>query len=200
MKIKICGLTSPVEATYLNNKPVDYAGMVLFFEKSKRNISLDRAKEIMAVLDSRIKRVAVVVSPDVDQMRLICNSGFDIVQVHGGLSAEVIDACTINIWKAFNVSDMDTQSIFADQEKITGFVFDGARPGSGQSFCYDLLESIDRDSKRLFILAGGLNPDNVAQAIEQVKPDVVDVSSGVEYKDRPGKNPSLVDEFVSVCN
>ena len=58
-KIKICGLTSPAEARYLNENHVDFAGMVLFFPKSKRNISIEQAKEIMAALDASIKRVAV---------------------------------------------------------------------------------------------------------------------------------------------
>ena len=69
-KIKICGLTSPAEARYLNENHVDFAGMVLFFPKSKRNISIEQAKEIMAALDASIKRVAVVVSPSIEQVRL----------------------------------------------------------------------------------------------------------------------------------
>ena len=70
-KIKICGLTSPAEAWYLNENHVDFAGMVLFFPKSKRNISIERAKEIMSALDASIKRVAVVVSPTIEQVRQI---------------------------------------------------------------------------------------------------------------------------------
>ena len=61
-KVKICGLISPAEARYLNENHVDFAGMVLFFPKSKRNISIEQAMEIMAALDASIKRVAVVVS------------------------------------------------------------------------------------------------------------------------------------------
>ena len=70
-KIKICGLTSPAEARYLNENHVDFAGMVLFFPKSKRNISIEQAKDIMAALDASIKRVAVVVSPSIEQIRQI---------------------------------------------------------------------------------------------------------------------------------
>ena len=82
-KIKICGLTSPAEARYLNENHVDFAGMVLFFPKSKRNISIEQAKEIMAALDASIKRVAVVVSPTIEQVRQIEAAGFDYVQIHG---------------------------------------------------------------------------------------------------------------------
>ena len=69
-KIKICGLTSPAEARYLNENHVDFAGMVLFFPKSKRNISIEQAKDIMAALDASIKRVAVVVSPSMARFLL----------------------------------------------------------------------------------------------------------------------------------
>ena len=79
-KIKICGLTSPAEARYLNENHVDFAGMVLFFPKSKRNISIEQAKDIMAALDASIKRVAVVVSPSIEQIRQIEAAGFDYVQ------------------------------------------------------------------------------------------------------------------------
>lgn len=82
-KIKICGLTSSAEARYLNENHVDFAGMVLFFPKSKRNISIEQAKEIMAALDASIKRVAVVVSPSIEQVRQIEAAGFDYVQIHG---------------------------------------------------------------------------------------------------------------------
>jgi len=82
-KIKICGLTSPAEARYLNENHVDFAGMVLFFPKSKRNISIEQAKDIMAALDASIKRVAVVVSPSIEQIRQIEAAGFDYVQIHG---------------------------------------------------------------------------------------------------------------------
>ena len=69
-KVKICGLTSPAEARFLNENHVDFAGMVLFFPKSKRNISIEQAREIMVALDASIKRIAVVVSPSIEQIRL----------------------------------------------------------------------------------------------------------------------------------
>ena len=106
-KIKICGLTSPAEARYLNENHVDFAGMVLFFPKSKRNISIEQAKEIMAALDASIKRVAVVVSPSIEQVRLIEAAGFDYIQIHGEIpETEAEAAIAIPILKAFNVSDM----------------------------------------------------------------------------------------------
>jgi len=198
-KIKICGLTSPAEARYLNENHVDFAGMVLFFPKSKRNISIEQAMEIMAALDASIKRVAVVVSPSIEQVRQIEAAGFDYVQIHGEIpetETEAEAAIAIPILKAFNVSDMDSYEKYHNDSRIAGYVFDAIEPGSGKNFDWKLVDNIPRDEK-LLLLAGGLNPDNVRMAIEAVHPDGVDVSSGVENDDKAGKNPEKIHDFVA---
>lgn len=198
-KIKICGLTSPAEARYLNENHVDFAGMVLFFPKSKRNISIEQAKDIMAALDASIKRVAVVVSPSIEQVRQIEAAGFDYVQIHGEIpetETEAEAAIAIPILKAFNVSDMDSYEKYHNDSRIAGYVFDAIEPGSGKTFDWKLVDNIPRDEK-LLLLAGGLNPDNVRMAIEAVHPDGVDVSSGVENDDKTGKNPDKIHDFVA---
>lgn len=198
-KIKICGLTSPAEARYLNENHVDFAGMVLFFPKSKRNISIEQAMEIMAALDASIKRVAVVVSPSIEQIRQIEAAGFDYVQIHGEIpetETEAEAAIAIPILKAFNVSDMDSYEKYHNDSRIAGYVFDAIEPGSGKTFDWKLVDNIPRDEK-LLLLAGGLNPDNVRMAIEAVHPDGVDVSSGVENDDKAGKNPEKIHDFVA---
>lgn len=198
-KIKICGLTSPAEARYLNENHVDFAGMVLFFPKSKRNISIEQAMEIMAALDASIKRVAVVVSPSIEQVRQIEAAGFDYVQIHGEIpetETEAEAAIAIPILKAFNVSDMDSYEKYHNDSRIAGYVFDAIEPGSGKNFDWKLVDNIPRDEK-LLLLAGGLNPDNVRMAIEAVHPDGVDVSSGVENDDKAGKNPDKIHDFVA---
>ena len=198
-KVKICGLTSPAEARYLNENHVDFAGMVLFFPKSKRNISIEQAKEIMAALDASIKRVAVVVSPSIEQVRQIEAAGFDYVQIHGEIpetETEAEAAIAIPILKAFNVSDMDSYEKYHNDSRIAGYVFDAIEPGSGKTFDWKLVDNIPRDEK-LLLLAGGLNPDNVRMAIEAVHPDGVDVSSGVENDDKVGKNPEKIHDFVA---
>ena len=197
-KIKICGLTSPAEAQYLNENHVDFAGMVLFFPKSKRNISIEQAKEIMAALDASIKRVAVVVSPSIEQVRQIEAAGFDYVQIHGEIpetETEAEAAIAIPILKAFNVSDMGSYEKYHNDSRIAGYVFDAIEPGSGKTFDWKLVDNIPRDEK-LLLLAGGLNPDNVRMAIEAVHPDGVDVSSGVENDNGAGKNPERIRAFA----
>lgn len=198
-KVKICGLTSPAEARYLNENHVDFAGMVLFFPKSKRNISIEQAMEIMAALDASIKRVAVVVSPSIEQVRQIEAAGFDYVQIHGEIpetETEAEAAIAIPILKAFNVSDMGSYEKYHNDSRIAGYVFDAIEPGSGKTFDWKLVDNIPLDEK-LLLLAGGLNPDNVRMAIEAVHPDGVDVSSGVENDDKAGKNPEKIRDFVA---
>ena len=195
MKIKVCGLTSPKEAEYLNRNHVDFAGIVLFFPKSKRNINLEQAKCIMEALDYNIKTVAVVVAPTVEQILEIQQAGFDFVQIHSNIPEGLFEKICIPVLKAFNVNDLDKFEEYHKKDGIAGYVFDAAGYGSGKTFDWNLLKDIPRDDK-LFLLAGGLNPENVAEAVQYVKPDGVDVSSGVECDNGIGKDGEKVDRFV----
>lgn len=198
MKIKVCGLTNPDEAEYLNRNHVDFAGMVLFFQKSKRNITIQRAKEIMEALDYSIKTVAVVVSPSIEQAVEIQDAGFDYIQIHGEIPQGLFEKTCIPVFKAFNVSDMDKYEEYHNCSGICGYVFDAIEPGSGKTFDWSLVKNIPRDEKML-LLAGGLNADNVSSAIKYVRPDGVDVSSGVELDSGNGKDGTKIDKFVQNC-
>ena len=202
MYVKICGLTTKDEVDYLKENKVDFCGMVLFFEKSKRNISVEKAKEIIDRLrleesSSTIKAVAVTVSPNAEQVKEIEKAGFDYIQIHGVIDDDLIRNCSIPVLKAFNVDDLEKYEHYLSIDNIKGFVFDAGEPGSGKTFDWNMLSSLSRDSNRLYILAGGLTADNVKRAIDTVNPDGVDVSSGVEYSDKPGKDPAKITEF---CN
>lgn len=192
-KIKVCGLTNPKEADYLNEYGVDFAGFVMDYPKSKRNISIEQAEEIMAQLKPEIKKVAVLVSPTVKQICTVQEKEFDYIQIHGPLTKESFDAITLPILRAFNVNDMDKYKIYKKCSKVHGYVFDGLIPGGGKLFDWNMLKTYPKDEK-LLILAGGLNCDNVVKAIAYVKPDVVDVSSGVEGE--AGKDKEMIKEFV----
>lgn len=193
--IKICGLTKPFEAEHLILNKVDYAGMVLFFPKSKRNISIDCATKIIKELGDNINKVAVTVSPTLDEVQQIEKAGFDYIQIHGELSEEILVETSIPIWKAFNVSDMSEFQQYRENDRIVAYVFDAAKPGSGQTFDWKLMDCIPRDHKPIF-LAGGLTPENVGEAISYLKPEGVDVSSSVEYTDRQEKDGEKIDAFV----
>ncbi len=198
MKIKICGLTDPKEAEYLNQNNVDFAGMVLFYPKSKRNITIDRARSIISALSTTISPVAVVVSPSPLQIRQIAGAGFDYIQIHGDLPSDWPREVNLPILKAFNVKDLPDFDRYMDMDEIAGFVMDADSPGSGKTFDWNLIKGLDTKNK-LLILAGGLDSHNIKEAILCVKPDGVDVSSGVEYDDRPGKDPAKIREFTALC-
>ena len=193
--VKICGLTCCEEAEYLNEYGSDFAGMVLFFPKSKRNITLEKAMEIMSVLDKGIKKVAVTVSPTLEQIRQITQAGFDYIQIHGSVDADILENIDIPVLKAFNVSDMGDYEFYRSCPKVAGYIFDAAEYGSGKTFNWGLMKNIPKDEKMLF-LAGGLNEENVADAVRIVRPDGVDVSSGVEFSGAMGKDPEKIRKFI----
>lgn len=192
-KIKICGLTKQIEASYVNENLVDFAGMVLFYEKSKRNIDLNRASQIIGELDPAVRAVAVTVAPSLDEIKRICQTGFSMIQIHGRIPPG-IETVDVDILKAFNVSDIQDFAWVSCLPQVKGYVFDAARPGSGQTFDWGLLDQIPRDDK-LLLLAGGLTSENVAEAIAYLHPDGVDVSSSVEDTIPFGKNKEKIDAF-----
>ncbi|MCR5210532.1 MAG: phosphoribosylanthranilate isomerase [Lachnospiraceae bacterium] len=194
MMIKICGITTPAEAELLNRLGPDIAGMVLFFPKSKRNVSIENAKVIMGSFSKEIKKAAVMVSPTFEQASEAIEAGFDILQIHGEVDEKILKETDIPIFKAFNIRDLDQWERYHREERISGYVMDAAEPGSGKPYDRSILEKIPRDD-RIFMLAGGLDPENVAEAVREVSPDGVDVSSGVEYDDRKGKDPEKLKRF-----
>lgn len=196
-KIKICGFTDPKETAYIHYPDVAMMGMVLFFPKSKRNISIQQAREIMKAADARIEKVAVVVSPTVEQVKEIEKAGFDCLQVHGRLSEEVLRKTTIPIIKAFNLGEEENAS-YAEDPRIACYLFDAAEPGSGKAFDWAVLSHMKRTKK--WILAGGLRAENVARAVSTVRPDGVDVSSGVERDNGRGKDPQKIEAFIQAVH
>lgn len=195
VKVKICGLVSAEDARNVAESGAELAGMVVFFPKSKRNVTLERAAEIISALPDGVKKCAVTVSPDEEQIRMLNGIGFDYIQIHGALSDETYKAAELPIIKAFNVTDIGDLDRYRKCDKICGYVFDAAEYGSGKSFDWRLLDGIPRDG-RLFILAGGLDPENVEEAVRRVRPDCVDVSSGVEKNSGIGKDRDKIFAFV----
>ncbi len=183
VEVKICGLTIPADVEAVNTAGADYAGFV-FYEKSKRRICEEEAEHLLALLDPDITSVAVCVSPDAAQSARIEALGFDVIQIHGGITSELLETIRIPVWQALNLSDRaQLQQILLDP-RIDGYLIDGAEYGAGKTFGWEagLREEVRQriDGKR-FILAGGLNPENVRKGIRLFAPDVVDVSSGVEW-------------------
>lgn len=194
-KVKICGLKNLTDIKCINTLSPDFAGFVMFFEKSHRNISPEKAQKLLSALDPNIKSVAVTVSPTEEQLEQIYNLGFDYVQIHGNITDEILKHSKTPIIRAINVSGTDSLTDLDNYKNVKGILFDSAVPGSGQGFDWTLLKKLPKTDKMLF-LAGGLTADNVAAAICQVHPYAVDVSSGVELSDKSGKDFELVRTFI----
>lgn len=200
-QIKICGITRTSEIDYLNEQQVDYAGFV-FFSKSKRNISVEKAAALKQKLLPTIKTAAVTVSPDGELLRQIEAAGFDLLQVHGEINAGILTKASIPIWRAVNVRNAKEaeEKIKADRQtagsmNITGYVIDSSEYGSGKTFHWESVPRAEAAAEsKTFILAGGLNPQNVTAAIQIFSPDVIDVSTGVEGES--GKDRERIKEFV----
>lgn len=210
MQIKICGLTRPGEAQYLNAAGADYAGFV-FHPPSRRNVTIEKANVIMEALNPGIKKVAVMVSPEVATVEMVQKAGFDILQIHGTLTTEVLEQAELPIWFAVNLSKADelTERLSVIRKlpetlgaKIEGFVMDGAQYGSGKTFAWDVnakqtmrrWRSQKEFTEKKLILAGGLRAENVKEGIRLFAPDVVDVSSGVE--DEGAKSMDKIMTFI----
>lgn len=194
-KVKICGLKNQTDIKCINTLSPDFAGFVMFFEKSHRNISVQTAQELLALLDKNIKSVAVTVSPTEEQLEQIYNLGFDYVQIHGKISEKLLSECKTPVIRAINVSGIESIGDIENLDNVKGILFDSAVPGSGKNFDWSMLEKLPKTQKMLF-LAGGLTADNVAKAVAQVRPFAVDVSSGVELADKSGKDFDLVRTFI----
>lgn len=191
-KVKICGITREEEILFLNEEAPEYAGFVCY-PKSRRNVSLEKAKCLMVKLDSNIQKVAVVVSPSKKEMDKVIKTGFDIIQIHGKMKYDAVNDIKIPIWKAVNIGTENIREFFElspdIQRKLSGYLADGASYGGGVPFHWEETEEIvgKIKEKGSFILAGGLDSENVCEGIRRFAPEVVDVSTGVEthgYKDK----------------
>ena len=194
--IKICGLMSRQDAEYVNEFDISFAGVVMFYPKSRRSTEPQRASEIVRALRGGICPVAVMVEPDLEQIAEAARCGFEYVQLHGSISSELIEASPLPVFKAFNVHDMDEYERYAVCRNVAGYVFDAAEPGSGKTFDWSAVKALPR-CERLMILAGGLTAENAASAVRYLKPDVVDVSSGVENDEKTGKSKERIRAFVN---
>lgn len=181
-KIKVCGLRRPEDVDYVNELKPDYVGFV--FAAGKRRVTAAEAAQLASGLDPAIKKVGIFVDEDPEAVRSIAEQvPLDILQFHGHESlAYLASFGDKEIWKAVAIATKEDVKQLAHYPQATILLdakVSGAAGGSGVPFDWDLLSGSDLDRGRI-VLAGGLNPENVTQAIEKVRPFAVDVSSGVE--------------------
>lgn len=189
-KVKICGLFREPDAAYVNEAEPDYAGFVLRFPKSHRNLTPERAAALREKLSPDIRAVGVFVDQPAETVAEdAARIGLDVVQLHGHEDDEFIARLREKftrgqIWKAFRVRS--AADLAAALSSTANEILLDNGYGTGEPFDWRLAEGHSLKRRR-FILAGGLTPENLPQAIATLRPWCVDLSSGVEtdkVKDR----------------
>ena len=178
-KIKLCGLTRPCDIEWANALKPEYIGFV-FARKSRRYVPPMKARELGDRLDPSIQAVGVFVNEAPEVVADLLNDGvIELAQLHGGEDEAYIKALrTLTgraLIKAFRV-DGPPDLERARSSSADHILLDNGAGGTGTIFDWSLLKGFDRP----FFLAGGLGPENVAQAVHTVHPFAVDVSSGIE--------------------
>ncbi len=177
-KIKICGLSNPNDVEIINLVKPDYCGFIINFPKSRRNVSPETIRHLRAKLDTAITPVGVFVDQPPEMVaRLLNDDIVSIAQLHGQEDSSYIatlrQLTNKPIWKAFQIRLLKDVAYAA--MSIADFILLDAGQGSGKAFDWSLLGSFSRP----FGLAGGLNLDNLSDALK-TKACLLDVSSGVE--------------------
>ena len=172
-KVKICGLSTKEAVKTAVSAGADYIGFV--FAPSKRQVTLEQAAELAKIIPTNVNKVGVFVSPSrEDLLEAIEKVGLDLVQVHGQVVDKLFENLPCGSIQAVQVDERG----HVPNSQADYLLFDAPVAGSGQTFDWGRLDTTELAQP--FFIAGGLNEDNVARAIQHFSPFGVDVSSGVE--------------------
>ena len=198
VRVKICGITSPEQALMAQQSGADAIGLVIY-EKSPRYVDIEQAANIRAVIGQSTLAIALLVNPSESLVKqVISEVKPDYIQFHGDETAEFCHQFNVPFIRAVRMREgLDIEAEVAAYKAEGGFLFDAWNDdlygGTGHSFDWSRLPD-SADYK--LILAGGLNPSNVAQAVSITNPYMVDVSGGVEAS--PGVKDSVkVKAFIA---
>lgn len=205
-RVKICGITRVEDARAAVDSGADALGLV-FYSKSPRYVELSVAANIARTTGPFVTIVGLFVNAGEAQVReAVKTVGLDMLQFHGDEDEVYCAQFERPYIKAIRMSpELDVKEVMTKYPSARGFLFDAWNKdkygGTGETFEWDRLsilkESVDTDIP--FILAGGLTPENVDQAVAAVKPYAIDVSGGVELS--PGiKSPELIQQFIDRSN
>jgi phosphoribosylanthranilate isomerase len=196
IKVKICGITNLEDALTAAEAGADALGFN-FYAKSPRYVSYEKARKIVESLPPFVSKVGIFVNESRQKIEeAIEQVGLDFIQLHGDEKPEACESFRCKVIKAFR-ADQSIDHV-RRYSSISAILLDslhnGSYGGTGQAFNWDLAISF-KEIKKPIILSGGLDPDNIVQAIQKVTPYGVDASSRLE--ERPGKkDSSLVREFI----
>jgi phosphoribosylanthranilate isomerase len=196
IKVKICGITRIDDALQACACGADALGLV-FYEKSPRCVTREQARAIVAALPPFVTTVGLFVNEPPESIRETVDfCGLDVIQLHGDEGPEACRIPPHRVLKALRVKGEESLTGIADYQ-VSALLLDAWHPDSygGTGRLGDWKLAARLAAERPVILAGGLNPENIAEAIRQVRPYGVDVSSGVESS--PGrKDPARVAAFI----
>ena len=172
-KVKICGLSTKEAVKTAVSAGADYIGFV--FAPSKRQVTVEQATELAKFIPSHIQKVGVFVSPSrTELLEAVDKVGLDLVQVHGRVVDKLFENLPCGSIQAVQVDEGG----HVPNSQADYLLFDAPVAGSGQTFDWGQLDTTELAQP--FFIAGGLNEDNVEEAIQHFSPFAVDVSSGVE--------------------
>ena len=185
-RVKMCGITSIEAMQQAVMAGADAIGLV-FYEKSPRHVSLDQAREIVAAMPAFVTSVALFVDASVDFVEEVIKvTGVDLLQFHGQESTDFCQNFQRPYIKAVRMqAETDLKALAQTYSSSQGLLLDaykkGVPGGTGETFNWQWITPQMRGKLPLpIILAGGLNPSNIVQAIKTVQPWAVDVSGGIE--------------------
>jgi len=197
IKIKICGITTLEDANAAVENGADALGFV-FYPKSPRAVTPETAKSIISILPPFITAVGVFVDEDTDNIEKIASySGLNAIQLHG---SEPPESCNINrnVIKALRVKDLSDLEVLSSYKTASAYLLDTYSPhefgGTGHVFNWEI--AVEAKKFGRIILAGGLNPDNIEEAVQMVQPYGIDVSSGVEGPAKGKKDHNKIKLFI----
>lgn len=200
-RVKICGITTAEDALLAVNAGADAIGLV-FYEPSPRYVDIERAAHIAAVIPPFVSIVALFVNASVDQVNTVLSRvAVSLLQFHGDESPLYCEQFHRPYIKALRMKpDADVVAICSEYSSAQGVLLDAYRKGvpGGTGECFDW-QAIPKTLSQPLVLAGGLHPANVAEAIATVKPAAVDVSGGVEAL-AGIKDSHRVIEFINQVN
>ena len=200
-RVKICGITRPEDAQEAIAAGADALGFV-FYKPSPRYITPEAARDIIRQLPPFVTTVALFVNePAADIERTVNVTGCDLIQFHGDEPADFCEQFNRPWIKALRVKDAASlRNLLNEYRNARALLLDSYRPGvpggTGETFNWDLIPD---DLPRPLILAGGLTPENISSAVQQLQPYGVDVSGGVEAQ-KGIKDPDKIHAFIRGAN
>ncbi len=205
-KVKFCGFTRRIDIEVAVQLGV-YAIGLNFYKESPRFVDIALARQLRQAVPSHIPLVGLFVNPPLEEVVQIASEvGLDVLQLHGDetveQAAKIAEACRLPYWKVARCRSADELKAAVEQHRCAqAWLLDSFSPaygGTGERFDWSILAPYSAQERGRMFLAGGLTPDNVAQAIRECRTAGVDVSSGIQVPGQPReKSAVLMESFMA---